>query len=105
MIPRHFKSNYLLAFLFIIFLAGYLLIMWPALNGPFLFDDFSNLINLDKINGTFNQSHVIDYLLSFQGSPGRPISTLSFLINDYAWPSSPYSFKYTNLLIHLLNGV
>src|SRR5690606_15482615 len=36
---------------------------------------------------------------------GRPLSMLSFIINDFSWPSSPWPFKYTNLLVHLLVGV
>lgn len=99
------KHDLLLATLFILFLAGYLTIIWPALTGPFIFDDFPNLENLKLVNGELTKSNLSAYLQSFAGSPGRPISALSFLINDYAWPSNPYSFKYTNLFIHLLNGV
>ena len=105
MIRSQLIEHILLPLLFAICLVVYLAILWPALSGPFLFDDFSNLINLKEINGQFNTSNIIDYLLKFTGSPGRPISALSFLINDFAWPSEPFSFKYTNLFIHLLNGV
>ncbi|GAB2994541.1 hypothetical protein GCM10010960_09990 [Arenimonas maotaiensis] len=77
---------------------------WPALSGPFVFDDFPNLQNLELLSGNAGDN-LGRYLTSFIGSPGRPISALSFLINDSAWPSDPFSFKYTNLMIHLLNGV
>lgn len=83
----------------------YAFLVWPALNGPFLFDDFPNLVNLNLVSGNFDWAHIGKYLAAFTGSPGRPISALSFLINDYTWPSSPFGFKYTNLMIHLLNGV
>jgi len=82
------------------------LVYWPGLGGPFLFDDivnFSSLMHLDKHN-TFNR--VYQFILTGNaGSLGRPISLLSFMINDNAWPSNPWSFKYTNMLIHMLNGV
>jgi protein O-mannosyl-transferase len=85
-------------------LAAYALLLWPALSGPFLFDDFPNLQNL-KLIGTGSAEELGRYLAAYIGNPGRPIAALSFLINDNAWPSQPFSFKYTNLMIHLLNGV
>lgn len=33
------------------------------------------------------------------------MSLLSFLLNDNTWPSTPWSFKYTNLLLHLICGL
>lgn len=88
----------------LLILLAYAWLAWPALSGPFVFDDFPNLQNLELLgsNVSGNLGH---YLASFIGSPGRPIAALSFLINDSAWPSEPFSFKYTNLMIHLLNGV
>jgi hypothetical protein len=99
------KKSAPLACAFIISLLGYLWVVWPGLYGPFLFDDFPNLENLRYISGQLTRENLGDYLVSFRGFPGRPIATLSFLINDFAWPSQPYSFKYTNVLIHLLNAV
>lgn len=88
----------------LLILLAYGALAWPALSGPFVFDDFPNLQNLellgDNVSGNLGR-----YLASFIGSPGRPIAALSFLINDSAWPSEPFGFKYTNLMIHLLNGV
>lgn len=85
-------------------LIAYAALTWPALSGPFVFDDYSNLQNLQLLEGA-SSDYLGHYLAAFIGSPGRPISALSFLINDNAWPSGPFSFKYTNLMIHLLNGV
>jgi protein O-mannosyl-transferase len=84
-------------------LTGYIVLLWPGLHGPFLFDDIPNLQNLATYAG--QADNLGEYLAVFQGSPGRPIATLSFLINDNAWPSNPFAFKYTNVLLHLLNGV
>ncbi|OQW93153.1 MAG: hypothetical protein BWK79_12640, partial [Beggiatoa sp. IS2] len=38
------------------------------------------------------------------GALGRPISMLSFALQFYDWPINAWSFKYVNLMIHLLNG-
>lgn len=88
----------------LLILLAYAWLAWSALSGPFVFDDFPNLQNLELL-GNDVSGNLGRYLASFIGSPGRPISALSFLINDNTWPSDPFSFKYTNLMIHLLNGV
>ncbi|MEX2474375.1 hypothetical protein [Marinobacter sp.] len=75
-----------------------------GLTGPFLLDDFDNLEVLE--NPVTDVDSLKAYLEKGNAGPlGRPISKLSFLINDNAWPSGPFSFKRTNVLIHLLIGV
>ena len=86
-------------------LLTYLFLIWPGLSGPFLFDDFPNLENLNALWRNGSGPHIGDYIASFKGIPGRPLSALSFLLNDMAWPSDPFAFKYTNVMLHLLNGV
>ena len=98
------RSHSLIAVLLLAVLLGYYLLMRPALTGPFLFDDFTNLEHLSLL-GNAPWHNMGDYLAAYIGNPGRPLAALSFLINDNAWPSDPYSFKFTNVLIHLLNGV
>ncbi len=91
--------------------------MWPVailvvvaiylhgVNGPFLFDDFANLDALGAHGGVNDWQSLWLYLSQGDAGPtGRPVSLLSFLIDDNSWPSSPESFKYTNILIHALNG-
>ncbi len=79
---------------------------WPGLAGPFLFDDDVNLAALGHFNQIDNWHSFFQYLTSGIACPtGRPVALLSFLLNDFAWPSQPWSFKYTNLLVHALNGV
>src|SRR3546814_902550 len=79
----------------------------PGLHGPFVFDDWANLPALNGFGDGIHRGLTFWwYVLGNNSGPlGRPLSMLSFLINDSAWPSDPYSFKYTNLLLHLLNGV
>lgn len=83
---------------------GYYLLLAPALNGPFVFDDFANLQHL-AILGNDILGNIGDYLAAFEGNPGRPVAALSFMLNDTGWPSAAYGFKQTNLLIHILNGL
>ncbi len=100
------KKSLLSCALFIIILILTLSAYWPGLAGPFLFDDFGNLDALGKYGSVHNWETFRLYVFGNTSGPsGRPLSMLSFLINDNTWPSDAWSFKYTNLLIHLLNGV
>jgi hypothetical protein len=78
-----------------------------GLRGPFLFDDFPNIVA--------NQAIAISGLdfdslwhAAFSGSSGllqRPISMLTFALNYGMAGFDPYYFKLTNVIIHLLDGV
>lgn len=103
MITSHRSIFFASSFLFLLAMTAWLL--WPGTHGPFLFDDIPNLKNLDELNGHPNWRSIGSYLALFNGVPGRPLSALSFVLNDAAWPSEPFGFKLTNLWIHLLNGV
>jgi len=82
------------------------LIYLSGLQGDFLFDDYPNLESLGTYGTIDGWDKVRNFIQSgFAGPTGRPISLASFLLNDNAWPSIAYSFKYTNLLIHVLNGI
>ncbi|MDH5645045.1 MAG: hypothetical protein OEZ01_03510 [Candidatus Heimdallarchaeota archaeon] len=91
--------------LFVCILLLAILIFWPALSGPFLLDDFIHFPRLAETGTIDTAREVYQLMFGGGGATGRPLSFLSLLINDNAWPSSPWGFKYTNLMIHLLNGV
>lgn len=93
------------ALLLPVLLLAALCVLWPGVHGPFLFDDFPNLKNLTELNDHVSLRNIGVYTSLFPGMLGRPLSALSFLLNDISWPSEPFGFKVTNLLIHLLNGV
>ncbi len=77
----------------------------PGLSGDFLFDDFANLPALGATGPIDNASALFRYLTSGGNDPiGRPLTLATFLIDARNWPASPYSFKQTNLFLHLLNG-
>lgn len=99
-------SSAFVALLFPLMAALTLIVYWPGVSGPFLLDDFANLDQLGKLGGVRDWETFHLYVFSNQsGVGGRPLSMLSFLLNDNNWPSDPRSFKYTNLLLHLLTGI
>ncbi len=92
----------LLACLCAVCIAAY----WPGLAGTFLFDDYPNLSALGFDGGVYSSRDMARFVFTNDsGVLGRPVSMVSFLINDNGWPSNAASFKYTNLLIHMLCGV
>lgn len=99
------RGEWTFASVFTLLLLACAWLSWPALAGPFLFDDFSNLRHLRMLGGKLDWQSLANYAAQYRSEPGRPLSMLSFVINDYAWPSDPWSFKYTNLMLHLLVGV
>ena len=95
-------TSCLLLLLLIMALAAY----WPGLRGGFLFDDFGNLPALGDSGPINNWPAFWRYITSGNADPtGRPLTLLSFLIDARNWPAEPYSFKRTNLILHLLNGL
>ena len=79
---------------------------WPGLNGPFLLDDFGSLGALGKLGGVDSWETMRAYVFGgFTGPSGRPLALITFLIDGTNWPTDPWPFKRTNLVIHLLNGI
>ena len=96
--------------MFKILLAGLPLILagasyWPGLRGDFLFDDFANLPALGESGPITHWPAFWRFITSGHADPiGRPLATLSFLLDAHDWPADPFRFKLTNLLLHLFNG-
>lgn len=81
-------------------------VLAPGTHGGFLFDDYPNLQPLGDYGGVVDIESFYTFIAGgFSGPTGRPLSLLSFLLNDNSWPSDPFSFKYTNLAIHLICGL
>lgn len=79
---------------------------FPGLEGGFLFDDYPNLDAMGYLGGVTNWETFRAFVFSgWSGPTGRPLSLVSFLLDDNTWPSYAPWFKYTNLLIHLLCGL
>ncbi len=91
-------------------IAGVLLtgaIYSPGLSGPFVFDDYSNILRNPKLAITdLDFSAVKKLLFSGRAGPsGRPISMLSFGIEGYLHAFDVTAMKRLNLAIHLINGL
>lgn len=100
--PNLTKSSKLI---FLVLTLLTLAIYWPAMTGPFLFDDFLNLNSLQKNGGIDSFQKWIDFVFGGGSSfLGRPLALASFTLNAQNWPADPFSFKVTNILIHCLNG-
>lgn len=83
-----------------------MLAYYAGLNGGFIFDDYPNLKPLGDLGGINGANQLKYYILGgFSGPTGRPLTLLSFLIDDNAWPSVAASFKYTNICLHLICGL
>ncbi len=83
-----------------------IIVYWPGLSGPFLFDDFANLNALGKYNGVRDwETFRLFVFGNTSGPTGRPVTMLSFLMDANNWPTDPRPFKTTNLAIHLSNGL
>lgn len=99
---RHLPTALLLACLTLAFFVYY-----PGSSGYFLFDDTINIVDNTRI-----KIQSLDFISLKQaalsgdaGMLGRPLSVLSFALNYYFNGLSPYHFKLTNIVIHLLNGI
>ncbi len=87
-------------------LAVTVLIYWPGVHGPFLLDDFANIVNNPAL-----KIHRLDYsalmAAAFSSDAGplhRPIAMLSFALNEYFFGPGAASMKATNIVIHAVNG-
>ena len=86
--------------------AATVLAYYPGLAGPFLLDDFGSIRPLGDFGGVRDWESFKAFVFGGNAGPtGRPLSLLSFLIDATNWPADARSFKQTNLIIHLLNGI
>lgn len=78
----------------------------PGLSGPFVFDDFHNVVDNEslRINDLSPDGLLVAATSTDSGPLGRPISLLSFALNYYFLGEGAFSFKLINILIHALNG-
>jgi len=78
-------------------------VFWPALSGPFIFDDFGSLSRLGDLGGVRDWRTFYEFVFTGKTGPtGRPLSLLTFLVDGRNWPADPWPFKRTNLVLHLL---
>jgi len=83
------------------------LLYWPGLHGELLLDDQTHLETMAGIEtGELGWWEALTRTRTedFAGLVYRPISVATLLVNWVASAGSLWSFKYTNLMIHLLTG-
>lgn len=98
-------KNILVIGILLFLLLGTYFVYSPGLSGGFLLDDQASLGHLKKIDGELSAERLYDYFAASRtGILKRPISVFSFLIDAQTWPTEAYSFKRTNVIIHLING-
>ena len=103
--PPFIESNKLLGLLFVFFAATLLFTLAfysIGVMSPFQFDDFANLSQLSHVSSKGLESYVFG---NISGPTGRPVAMASFLLNDQTWPAYAPDFKFTNVLLHLVNGL
>lgn len=102
---NYLSSFFKIIIVLVILLSLTALVYKNGLNGGFIFDDISSLSKLSVIDDNVNKENLVKYIGESNTGPlKRPISILSFLIDAQNWPTEAYSFKRTNLIIHLING-
>ncbi len=69
----------------------------PALNGPFLFDDITNI---EKNSSIHIKALSLESLKTAAGGY-RPVAEVSFALNYYVNGLSPYWFRTVNIAIHI----
>lgn len=101
------RSPNLWAFVLLVLLFITFSLYKQGLDSPFIFDDIPNLSPMGQRQYLGFWHDIGLFLLQGDSGPtGRPLSLLSFYINDTAWNgASAASFKFTNVMVHLLNGV
>lgn len=84
-----------------------LLIYLPGLWGPFVFDDYANILQNAKLNmPDLSWRSLADAAFSMDAGPlMRPVSMISFAFNRYFFGDTALPFKLVNVLIHLANGM
>jgi hypothetical protein len=81
-------------------------VYWHGLYGSWLFDDYPNIVDNHDLQIT--DTHLPSLVRAALSSPSsefkRPLASLSFAANFLIAGLDPFSWKLTNVVIHLLNG-
>ena len=77
-------------------------VYWPGLDGPYVFDDWSNLQEVAQARSV---ESALEVTLGNQSGPsGRPVSMASFAVQQLVSDAQPRQLKQVNLILHLLMG-
>lgn len=81
-------------------------VYWPGLGGSFFFDDGPSILLAPgvQMKELSWEALVQAWSSGGAGPTGRPIAQLSFALNHYFSGFHPWTYKLTNLLVHMLCG-
>jgi hypothetical protein len=84
-----------------------ILVYWPGLSGPFVFDDYSNIVSNTKVHAkNLDLSSLVEAAKGYEpGQIGRPLATMSFAVNYYFSGENPWSYKLTSVIVHAVNAL
>lgn len=84
-----------------------LLLYYPGVDGPFLLDDFANIIENPALHiGTLSFSSLWEAAFSSNAGPlRRPVAMLTFALNFHSDGLSPVYYKAANIGIHLATAI
>jgi len=82
-------------------------IYWKGLYGSFVFDDFPNIVDNKGVQpATATVGTLVNAALSSPSSDfKRPLASLSFAANFLVTGLDPFWMKFTNVILHLVNGI
>ena len=81
------------------------LLYTPGLQGGFIFDDGPNIVENKALHLQSLSDFSTHYTDTQSGPLGRPLSYYTFALNHIYAGLEPYTYKVSNLIIHLLNGI
>ncbi|WP_339137722.1 MAG: tetratricopeptide repeat protein [Candidatus Electrothrix sp. GW3-4] len=94
----HYREAFSLLALLILLVPS---LYFPALNGPFLFDDTNNI----EQNPAVHIAKLSFSALEKAVQRPRPVAVLSFALDYYLHGLSPFWFRTTNILIHICTAM
>ena len=84
-------------------------VYWPGVTGGWVFDDYPNIVDNAAIHIMPGHSTLAAWVNAALSSPAsflhRPLASITFALNWMMGGGDPMSFKITNIVIHLANGV
>lgn len=83
------------------------IVYWSGLGGEFFFDDQANIHHVEelKLDSLSLAALKEAWGAGVAGPGGRPVAQITFALNYFFDGLSPYSYKVTNLVIHLAAGI
>jgi hypothetical protein len=99
------SRNIALLSLLLVFLAA--VVFAPGLDGGFLLDDFPNIVTNSRVHAeSITWNSLAKAASAYEaGSYGRPLATISFAIDYSMGGKNPWIFKFSSLIVHLVNAI